>query len=143
MRFRNQQRTASVPEVNLVPMMDVMMSVLTFFIITSMSMTGQRLVNVNLPGLTGATTGESEQAAKKANEPLVIGLNRQGEILLDNRVVNQSQLSEKIVSYLTENPEGVVTLKADRELPYEEVVKLLKEMSTIGGGRVSLAVERS
>jgi biopolymer transport protein ExbD len=137
MRFKNQQRGSSIPEVNLVPMMDVMMSVLTFFIITSMTLTGQRLTNVNLPG---AGAGGSEQ---EAQEPLVVGLNRQREILLDNKAVNETQLAEKMQAYLAQNPEGSMVLKADRELPYEEVEKVLKQMGKIGGSRVSLAIERS
>ena len=137
MRFKNQQRGSSIPEVNLVPMMDVMMSVLTFFIITSMTLTGQRLTNVNLPG---AGAGGSEQ---KAQEPLVVGLNRQREILLDNKAVSETQLAEKMQAYLAQNPEGSMVLKADCELPYEEVEKVLKQMGKIGGSRVSLAIERS
>jgi biopolymer transport protein ExbD len=137
MRFRNKQQGSSVPEVNLVPMMDVMMSVLTFFIITSMTLTSQRLANVNLPG-SGA--GGNEQ---KDQKPFVIGLNQQGEILLDNKAVNKAQLAEQMQSYLEKNPEGSMVLKADRSLPYEKVEELLKEMGKIGGMSVSLAIERS
>ncbi|MEM6424137.1 MAG: biopolymer transporter ExbD, partial [Cyanobacteria bacterium P01_D01_bin.128] len=43
MRSRKQRPASRVPEVNLVPMMDVLMTVLTFFIIISMSLTGQQL----------------------------------------------------------------------------------------------------
>jgi biopolymer transport protein ExbD len=137
MRFRNKQQGSSVPEVNLVPMMDVMMSVLTFFIITSMTLTSQRLANVNLPG-SGA--GGSEQ---KDQKPLVVGLNRQGEILLDNKAVSKAQLAEQMQSFLEKNPEGSMVLKADRSLPYEKVEELLKEMGKIGGMSVSLAIEQS
>ena len=102
-----------------------------------MTLTGQRLTNVNLPG---AGAGGSEQ---EAQEPLVVGLNRQREILLDNKAVNETQLAEKMQAYLAQNPEGSMVLKADRELPYEEVEKVLKQMGKIGGSRVSLAIERS
>lgn len=113
------------------------MTVLTFFIITSMTLTGQRLANVNLPGV-GA--GGDEQ---KAQEPLVVGLNQQRQILLDDKAVSETQLAEKMQAYLAQNPEGSMVLKADRELPYEEVEKVLKEMAKIGGSRVSLAIERN
>lgn len=139
MRFKSQQRDSSIPEVNLVPMMDVLMTVLTFFIITSMTLTGQRLANVNLPGV-GA--GGDEQKAQE-QEPLVVGLNQQREILLDDKAVSETQLAEKMQAYLAQNPEGSMVLKADRELPYEEVEKVLKEMAKIGGSRVSLAIERN
>ena len=68
MRFKHQQSHSQLPEVNLVPLLDVLMSVLTFFIITSMTLTGRNIANVNLPG-TG--TGYEE---KKEENPLVIGL---------------------------------------------------------------------
>lgn len=136
MRFKHQQRHSSVPEVNLVPMMDVLMTVLTFFILISMSLTGQRLAFVNLPG-AGAGVNEKEPV-----KPFEVGLNRQGEILLDGKAASEAQLAEKMQSYLAQNPDGSIVLKADRELPYEQVEKLLKQMSKIGGVSVSLAIER-
>lgn len=142
MRFRNRSQNSSVPEVNLVPMLDVLMSVLTFFIITSMSLTGQRLGNINLPGLSGTGTNADEQTDQTIQASLTIGLNLQNEILLDNQVITIDQLAEKMRSFLGQNPQGTVVLKADRELPYEQVTKLLKEMGKIGGSNVSLSIER-
>ncbi|MEQ8969038.1 MAG: biopolymer transporter ExbD [Coleofasciculus sp. C1-SOL-03] len=139
MHFRNKSKNLPIPEVNLIPLMDVMMSVLTFFIITSMSYTGQRLGDINLPGLPGTGTTNPETNTQNT---LVIGLNRQGKILLKNQVMTPNQVSEKIQSYLDQNQNATVVLKADRELPYEDVQNLLKEMTEIGGDRVSLAIER-
>ena len=119
--------------------MDVMMSVLTFFIITSMSYTGQRLGDINLPGLP---SNETTNRQSNTQNTLIIGLNRQGDILLDNQIITINQASEKIKSYLDQNKKATVILNADRELPYEDVQNLLKEMTKIGGDRVSLAIER-
>lgn len=127
-----------MPEVNLVPMMDVLMTVLTFFILTSMTLTGQRTAFLNLPGV-GA--GVSEQKAPES-EPFEVGLNQQGEILLEGKTISDAQLAETMQSYLAQNPQGSVILKADRELPYEKVEKLLKQMSQFGGSNVSLAIEQ-
>ncbi|HEY9833002.1 MAG TPA: biopolymer transporter ExbD [Stenomitos sp.] len=138
MRFKNQQRDSSMPEVNLVPMMDVLMTVLTFFIITSMTLTGQRTAFLNLPGVG---TGVSEQTAPEP-EPFEVGLNQQGEILLEGKTISDAQLAETMQSYLAQNPQGSVVLKADRKLPYDKVEKLLKQMSKIGGSNVSLAIEQ-
>ena len=136
MRFKNQQRDSSMPEVNLIPMMDVLMTVLTFFILTSMSLTGERLASVNLPG-AGAGVNE-----KEPTKPLEVGLNQQSEILLEGKTASVTQLTEQMQSYLAENPDGAIVLKADRNLPYQKVEELLKQMSKIGGINVSLAIER-
>jgi biopolymer transport protein ExbD len=137
MRFKNRQRGSDLPEVNLVPMMDVLMTVLTFFIIISMTLRGQQLANVSLP----EAGGDSESAAVEA-EPFIVGLSDQGDILLDNQVVNLEQLTQQIQSFLSANPEGTILLKADRSLNYSEVNALLQTLRDIGGSQVSLAFDR-
>lgn len=138
MLFKNQRKNSQLPEVNLVPLMDVMMSVLTFFIITSMSYTSQRLGTIELPGLPGTGTSSHQASLEK---PLVIGLDQDGKILLDNQVITVNQLTETLRAYFKENPEQTVLLNADRQLPYNQVEEILKKMSKVGGNRVSLTVE--
>ena len=135
MRFNSQQKKSEMPEVNLVPMMDVLMTILTFFILIAMTLTTQQTVNVTLPS-TSAGAVET-----KDPDPLIVGLNLQNEILLADKPVASSELGQKIQSYLAQNPKGVVILKADSKIPYEQVVKLLGTMRDMGGDRVSLAIE--
>ncbi|MBZ8180448.1 biopolymer transporter ExbD [Oscillatoria salina IIICB1] len=140
MRFKNQQPGSSLPEVNLVPMLDVLMSVLTFFIITSMGLTGQRIGNIIVPGTEAGEGGVSEQEIQKK---LVVGLSLEGDILLENRIIDEAELAEAMQAYLAENPNGAIVLKADRELEYQQVEKLLRKMGEIGGDSVSLSIQRS
>ncbi len=135
MRFKSQQKKSEMPEVNLVPMMDVLMTILTFFIIIAMTLTTQQTVNVTLPS---ASAGAVEL---KEPDPLIIGLNLQSEILLDDKTVSQAELSQRMQSYLVQNPKGAVILKAADKIPYDQVVRLLGTMRDVGGDRVSLAIE--
>ncbi|MBD2464508.1 biopolymer transporter ExbD [Oscillatoria sp. FACHB-1407] len=140
MRFNNRQGNKDLPQVNLIPMMDVLMTVLTFFIIVSMTLTGQ-VVNVFLPEANssgGEGQGEGEDASMAQ---LVVGLNAEKQILLSNQVATTDQLVQEMQTYFQENPEGMVTLKADRSLTYRDVADVLKVMRDVGGGRVSLGVE--
>ncbi|NEQ70707.1 MAG: biopolymer transporter ExbD [Symploca sp. SIO2D2] len=137
MRFNKQQQTSSTPEVNLIPLLDVLMSVLTFFIIASMSLTSQKLAGVSLPG---AGAGFNEQ---QTPEQLIVGLDKQGKLLIKGERVTNAELAKEMSSFLDKNPQGAVILKADRELPYQEVVKVLKEMGKLGGNRVSLSITKS
>jgi len=140
MRSKRHQQNSQIPEVNLVPMMDVLMTVLTFFIIISMTLTGQQIVNVRLPReVTGADEEVSEQLATL--EALYVGLDKNGNLVLDNETITFSQLAQKTRRYFSTNPDGKLILKADRELSYAEVSTLLTDLREIGGNRVSLAVE--
>lgn len=75
MRFKNRQPGSQIPEVNLVPMMDVLMTVLTFFIIVSMGLTGQQIVNVRLPqSVDGEDLGQNQVVSVEA---MVVGLDKE------------------------------------------------------------------
>lgn len=137
MRFKSQQKGSQMPDVNLVPMMDVILTILTFFIIVSMTLTGQQQsVDITLPSTdAGAST-------LPVPDPLVVGLNQQGQVLLNNQLVSDAQLSQQMQTYLVQNSKGAVILKADRKLPYEQVIQVLGKMRDIGGDRVSLAIDQ-
>lgn len=133
--FKSQKQTSQIPEVNLVPMMDVIMTILTFFIIVSMTLTNFQGVNVPLPR---SQAGASKEVPP---EPLVVGLDQQGQMIYNNQPMTQEELNQQLISYLQKNPQGVVVLKADRKLTYEQVVQVLGKMRDAGGDRVSLAIE--
>ena len=136
MKFRGRNQGSQMPELNLVPLMDVIMTILIYFIIVSMTLTNFQAVDVTLPG-RGGQTGKSTAPI----DSLVIGLNLQGQILVNNVVMSPDELAQAVTQYLSEKPQGVVILKADRSVPYEGVVTLLSALQRLGGDRISLAVE--
>ena len=141
MRSRNRRdrhRSSELPEINLVPMMDVLMTILTFFIIISMSLTGQQLLGINLPE-SPAKSGKEKEAPK---QKLVVGLSDKGQAFIGKQNITQDALAKQVGDFLTENPEGVVMLKADRRLNFKEVADLLKTLRDIGGDRVLLGIEQ-
>jgi biopolymer transport protein ExbD len=135
MKFKHQQHGSQMPEVNLIPMMDVIMTILTFFILVSMSLTSFQAVDASLPS--------SEQGVNKdtPQDPMIIGLDRKGAVLINDANVNDTQIAQQVVSYFQKNPKGTIVLKADKALPYEKVVKTLGVLRDVGGDRVSLAIE--
>ena len=136
MRFNKGKQGSEMPHLDLVPLMDVILAVLTFFILASLSLSRQQAVDVTLPS---ADAGAQQQTIP---DPLVVGLNQQGQILLDNKSSSEAELTQRMQSYLTSNAKGAVVLKADRKLAYEQVVKVLGRMRDIGGDRVSLAIDQ-
>lgn len=137
MGLRSRSQRSGVPEVNLVPMMDVLMTVLTFFVIISMELSGVQIFGVSLPE---AVSGVDEEVTEKA-EPLTLGLRADGEMVYNDEVLDLATLSPIVQGYFSDSPDGSILLKADRSLPYADVAQLLTELRRIGGNRVSLAVE--
>lgn len=136
---RRRSPASQIPEVNLVPMMDVLMTVLTFFIIISMTLTGRQLIGIDIPD---DVQGVEEEVDPETQETaLIVGLDSNGEILFEDQTISFQQLTQRIRTYFSENPNGTLILKADKELAYDEVANFLTDLRDIGGNRVSLAVE--
>lgn len=135
MRFKSQSQRRDLPEVNLVPMMDVLMTILVFFIIISMTaQINQKAVEISLPAI--GSKGESVDQP----DPMILQLDKQGKLFLEGEPMDQSQIAQAIQQYLGKYPEGAVVLKADYELTYQKIVEVLGAMRDVGGSRVSLAI---
>lgn len=136
MRFKKRQSHATLPEINLVPMMDVLMTVLTFFIILSILLSNETLVEVQLPEET-----QADQPVSLPADPFIVELVSANELTLNGQPIDRATLEVEMKAYLSRNPTDTIFLLPNQDLPYEAVMQFLGEMRRIGGDRVSLAIE--
>lgn len=138
MRAGTRNAVKRNPQVNLVPMMDVLMTVLTFFVILSMTLNGQQVADITIPGeieLEDTTSKESTVT------PFLLGINAQGQLVHDNVIIKSSGLVKALQKYYAKNPDGQILLVADRTLSYNKVTQILKGLRAMGGKKVSLAIQ--
>jgi biopolymer transport protein ExbD len=136
MRLKHRQQVSTLPEVNLTPMLNVMMGILAFFVMITMMLTTQQGVQVQLPD-------DPERATPPPTDtpdPLLVKLGLQG-ITLDDRPLSSAQLEQQMQRYLSTYTTGVVVLQAEADVSYEQVVQVLGAMKDVGGDRVSLAID--
>ncbi|MBZ8180447.1 ExbD/TolR family protein [Oscillatoria salina] len=136
MRFKTRQENSKIPTIDLIPMLNVMMAVLAFFVLISTTLLNELAVDVQLPTNTEA----SDEPLEDLPEPYLVELTASG-IFQNEQPLTKEQLFTQIQAYLNENNRGAVLLKADNQVPYEQVIQLLVEMKDIGGENVSLAIE--
>jgi biopolymer transport protein ExbD len=135
---KRRRKRSKIPEVNLIPMMDVLMVMLSYFVIISMVLTAEKGVDI---ALTGGKNQPPAASQEQLPDPMIVELSPPLQIIVNKRVVNRDQLPGEIKAYLDANPKGAVLLSADRNLEYQKVVDLLGQMQSIGGSRVSLGLE--
>lgn len=126
-------------------MIDVLMSVLTFFVILAMSLTGQVIEDLEPPEVSKSLS-QSENAPNDVNNlPPIFeaGLNRKGELLIENTVVGEEDFLQAIAQFLQTHPQGEVRLNAHRQLNYPQVDQVLSQLVEIGGDRVFLVLQES
>ncbi|MEL7522769.1 MAG: biopolymer transporter ExbD [Cyanobacteria bacterium J06634_5] len=140
MRFRRSSEDTSIPTIDLIPMLTVMMGVLAFFVVISVSLGSEQLIQVDLPP---EQTEDTPDADDTTQEPFIVEMDASGQQLLNGIPVATEQLNAEVQGYLARNADTVVYLVPSRELPYEQVMQFLGDMRSIGGDRISLALEDS
>lgn len=138
MRFRERGEDSSIPTIDLIPMLTVMMGVLAFFVVISVSLGSEQLIQVDLPP---EQTDDTPTADESVQTPFIVEMDATGQQLLNGVPISSEQLVAEVQGYLGRNADNTVYLVPDRELPYEQVMRFLGEMRTVGGDRVSLALE--
>ncbi len=123
MSFRTGDEFESMAEINITPLVDVMLVLLVIFIITS-PMLVQGL-QVELP------KAKSPALEQKSREPIVLTLTRDRLILLGDQPVHATLLAERLGPMVAGGPRPVY-LKGDRDLPYGFVVQVLATLNGMG-----------
>lgn len=122
-------------DINIVPFVDVMMVLLVIFMVTAPMMT--QGVDVNLPEAT-AMPMESQQ------ETLVVSIDKEQQIHINDFAVEADYLRDKLANILENRPDRGVYLKADKEVPYGIVAKVMAEIKAAGVeklGMVTIPIE--
>ena len=117
--------------IEIVPMIDVIFCILTFFILAAVGFSRQQAISLNLPK---ATTGKPQM-----REMLVVSLDNRGQLYLEKQPVSQVQLYSAVKNYHSLNPTGLMVLHASQEVRYSQVIQVLDMLKEVGGERVALA----
>lgn len=122
----------SEARIEIVPLIDVIFCILTFFILAAVGLTRQEGIGVQLPE---ASTGQAQM-----REMLVVSLDPAGQIFVEKQPVTKEQLYQLLLQYNRSKPQGVITLSASQTVSYNQVVEVLDLLRSVGGDRVALAV---
>src|SRR5215475_6111872 len=132
MAFSSERSNEALSQINVTPLVDVMLVLLVIFMVTAPIM--HQGINVSLPRVqAGALTGEDVQ--------LVVSVARQGTIYLNDTAMTAPELAAKLQAILREQPERNVYLRADAAVPYGEVMRVIAAMRQAGVQRLGMVTE--
>jgi biopolymer transport protein TolR len=132
MAFETRSQSSSISQINVVPMVDVMLVLLVIFMVTAPIL--QQGVSVDLPqAKAGALTGEEEQ--------LVVTVDKKGSVYLNDTPITFDQLGPKLEAVTKLRPDKQVFLRADRQVPYGEVVRVMAAAKAAGVESLGMITE--
>jgi len=128
------QDTEPMGEINVTPLVDVMLVLLIIFMITAPLLT--QGVNVDLP--------ETESSALQQNiQPLVITIRANGDIFIQKHSIKINQLAPRVKAMQEQKPGIPVFIRGDAKTPYGRVAAVMSHLEVAGIKKVGLVTEPS
>ena len=131
-RSRRGRGRTPIAEINVTPMVDVMLVLLIIFMVTAPLLTVG--VPVDLPKTDASViTGQ--------DEPLVVSVNNAGEVYLQETEIDLDDLAPRLQAITQNKPDTRIFVRGDKAVNYGRVVEVMGSLNAAGFTRVALIAE--
>ena len=125
---RSSRRPRQLAEINVTPMVDVMLVLLIIFMVAAPAL--QRGIHLELP--------KTINAQKIDRSKWVVSIDRENHIRLNGKLIHPDLLTQRMESLSQQTPDETVFLRADKLLPYGEVLLVMDQIRSAGMTHVAL-----
>jgi biopolymer transport protein ExbD len=123
---------APLAEINVTPMVDVMLVLLVIFMVTAPLLSVA--VPLDLPKSQAAHLAEPKK-------PIVLSLDRNGDAFLGDEHIAEGALETRLAALAAEDPSRIVYVRGDRTITYDRLMDVLGLVSRAGFAKVSLLAD--
>ena len=127
-----EDRYQPLAEINVTPMVDVMLVLLVIFMVTAPLLTVG--VPLDLPKTQAAPVSDPKP-------PVIMSLNRAGEVFIGDERIDPSDLAERLSGLAAEDPTRIVYVRGDQTISYAQLMEALGMVNRAGFAKVSLIAE--
>jgi len=122
-------RKRYVSDINVTPLVDVMLVLLIIFMVTAPMMT--QGLNVDLPETTAKSLRQEEK-------PIVITIDKDGVTSINSITLVRTAMTEELVKQYTINKDQPIFLNADKSVPYGTVVEIMAAIKDVGFDKIGM-----
>ena len=131
-RLERRQGPQPMSEINVTPLVDVMLVLVVIFIITAPLLASS--IRLDLPRTDAATPNEAPAFVTVVLDP-------SGALFLDDRPTQAGDLAEQLAQAARRNPDTEVQLRADRTVPYGRIVEVMGAAQKAGLNRIGFVAQ--
>jgi biopolymer transport protein TolR len=129
---RRQSEKRSMSEINVTPLVDVMLVLLIIFMVTAPMLSMG--IDVNLPRV-------KSKSIDLAEEKLILSINENKEIYLNKNRIPFQDLNAKLTAIFDKRVDREIFLRADKNIPYGFVVEVMSEIRKAGVDKLGMITE--
>ena len=131
--MRVPRKAPEKARIEVIPMIDIIFFLLVFFMISTLSMTINRGLPVNLP--------KAASSQRDLRESLNITVTREGDIFLKKEPIALQEISQRVQTGLAKDPELLAVINADDHAIHGAVVEVMDKVRLAGVSRLAIAVK--
>jgi biopolymer transport protein ExbD len=120
-------------QINIVPMIDVIFAILTFFIMSTLFLTKTGGLPVNLP------SSETSQPQRSESPPITVTIEKSGQVSLNGNGVVLEALIEQVTKLTNNQNDFLVEISADESVSHGQVIAVMDKLRQIPGARLAIA----
>ncbi|SDS57938.1 biopolymer transporter ExbD [Opitutus sp. GAS368] len=133
--FRRQRQLHPVAELNVTNMVDLGFTLLIIFMITTPLIQQEQTIPLNLPG-------ESKKPqVPPESEFQTVSIDQSGKLYVGSKPVSFAELSRTLTEFAARSKPPIIRIRADMSLQYQQVVRVMDELTKRGLTRISLDTE--
>ncbi|MEM9770443.1 MAG: biopolymer transporter ExbD [Cyanobacteria bacterium P01_D01_bin.73] len=121
-------------ELNIIPMIDVIFAILTFFIISSLFLSRTEALPVNLP--------KADQSEVQDRIRVTVTVEKSGQLSINRKEIALEDLEAGVRGLIEDGKEIVVVINADEEVNHGRVIAVMDKLRGIEGAALGIATER-
>ena len=122
-----------IPQINILPMIDIIFVILSFFIISSLYLVRLETIPVNLPN--------AETANQEKKSVIVITLDLNDRIFVDEKLLEIGLIKNEILSKIKNSKNRKVIIRADKDISYGKVISILDILRKLDGIKIGVSTE--
>ena len=130
--FDNKNSNAPLAEINMVPLIDVMLVLLVIFMLTAPLLTSA--IRLDLPQAEGLQSGEAPQS-------VTVAMDAKGQLFFNDQPLDAATLAQQFEATARRNRETEVQLRVDESVPYGQVVVLMGVAQKAGLFRIGFVAQ--
>jgi biopolymer transport protein TolR len=131
-RLERTQGPQPMSDINMTPLVDVMLVLVVIFIITAPLLASS--IRLDLPRTEGAKPNDAPRFVS-------VVLDKSGQAFLDDKPATAAQLAERLAAAAKANPDTEIQLRADQAVPYGRVVEVMGAAQKAGLNRIGFVAD--
>ena len=121
------------PQINILPMIDIIFVILSFFIVSSLYLVKLESIPLNLPN--------AETSKNEVSDPMIVSLDVEGNIYINKNISTRESFENDISKLIVNEDKKLILIRADKDIKYGEVVYLLDIIRKFKNLKIAVSTE--